>query len=180
MPSARAVARFYPVTWQSDRRRLYQLPLAALLPIRTPHRFFVYHLVIWCAIVRRVFKTRTFARWSRKAPVSDATLCAAAEEMAAGLIDADLGGGVYKKRVAMPGRGKSGGARVLIGTNLGSRWFFMYGFRKNERATIDDRELAALQKAAAVFLAMDQKALDGAVGAGELTEICHEERPHPR
>jgi hypothetical protein len=85
--------------------------------------------------VRRVFKTRTFARWSRKALVPDATLCAAVAEMAAGLIDADLGGSVYKKRVAMPGRGKRGGARVLLGSNLGSRWFFLYGF---ERAH-DDR-----------------------------------------
>jgi len=80
----------------------------------------------------------------------------------------------------MPGRGKSGGPRVLIGSNLGTRWFFLYGFQKNERATIDDKELAALQKAASVFLAMDQRALDGAVGAGELTEICNEEKPNPR
>ena len=60
------------------------------------------------------------------------------EEMADGLVDADLGGGVYKKRVAMPGRGKRGGARVLLGSSLGTRWFFLYGFEKNERATIDD------------------------------------------
>ena len=130
--------------------------------------------------MRRVFKTRTFARWSRKAPVPDATLCAAVVEMSAGLVDADLGGRVYKKRVAMPGRGKSGGSRVLIGSNLGTRWFFLFGFQKHERATIDYRELAALQKAASVFLAMDQRALDGAIGAGELTEICNEEKPNPR
>jgi hypothetical protein len=112
--------------------------------------------------------------------VPDTTLCGAVAEMAAGLVDADLGGGVYKKRVAMPGRGKRGGARVLLGSNLGTRWFFLFGFEKNERATIDDKELAALQKAAAVFLAMDPKVLDAAVVAGELTEICNEEKPNPR
>ena len=110
----------------------------------------------------------------------DVTLCSAVAEMAAGLVDADLGGGVYKKRVAMPGRGKRGGARVLLGSNLGTRWFFLYGFEKNQRATIDDKELAALQKAAAVFLAMDPKALGDAVEAEELTEICNEEKPPSR
>ena len=68
--------------------------------------------------MRRVFKTRTFARWSRKAGLADAALRAAVVEMAAGLIDADLGGRVYKKRVRLPGRGKSGGARTLIATDL--------------------------------------------------------------
>jgi hypothetical protein len=68
--------------------------------------------------VRRVFKTKTFARWSRKAGVPDDALGTAVQEMVAGLIDADLGGHVYKKRVAMPGRGKSGGARVILGTRL--------------------------------------------------------------
>ena len=110
----------------------------------------------------------------------DTTLCVAVTEMAAGLVDADLGGGVYKKRMAMPGRGKRGGARVLLGSNLGTRWFFLYGFEKNERATIDDKELASLQKTAAVFLQMDLELLQRTLEAGELTEICHEEKPNPR
>jgi hypothetical protein len=127
--------------------------------------------------VRRVFKTRTFARWCRKAGLPDATLCAAVTEMAAGLIDADLGGHVYKKRVPVPGRGKRGGARTLVGTNFGDRWFFLFGFEKNERATIDARELAALQKLAAALLAQATTALDRALVEGELTEICNEEEP---
>jgi hypothetical protein len=96
--------------------------------------------------VRQVFKTRSFARWSRKTQVSDLTLRNAIAEMAAGLIDADLGGSVYKKRVPLPGRGKSGGARVLVATRHTNRWFLLYGFGKNEQVNIDDRELAALQK----------------------------------
>jgi hypothetical protein len=97
--------------------------------------------------------------------------------MSAGLIDADLGGGVYKKRVPMPGRGKSGGARTILGSNLGDRWFFLFGFEKNDRATIDARELAALQKLAEALLAMGSTLLDRSVTAGELTEICHEKKP---
>jgi hypothetical protein len=53
---------------------------------------------------RRIFKTRTFARWSRKAGLPDQTLCAAVDDISAGLLDADLGGHVYKKRVPMPRR----------------------------------------------------------------------------
>jgi len=127
---------------------------------------------------RRVFKTRTFARWSRKAGLSDQTLCAAVDEISGGLVDADLGGNVYKKRVPMPGRGKSGGARVLVATRLGERWFFLYGFAKNERATIDDHELAVLQMTAEALLEMEHRSLGRAIQAGELTEICDEEEPH--
>ena len=98
--------------------------------------------------------------------------CVAVTEMAAGLIDADLGGSVYKKRVPTPGRGKRGGARTIIGSNFGDRWFFLFGFEKNDRATIDARELAALQKIAAALLALDTTALDHSVTEGELKEIC--------
>jgi hypothetical protein len=97
--------------------------------------------------------------------------------MSAGLIDADLGGGVYKKRVPMPGRGKRGGARTILGSNLGDRWFFLFGFEKNDRATIDARELAASQKLAKALLAMKAVVLDHSVAAGELMEICHEKKP---
>lgn len=97
--------------------------------------------------------------------------------MAAGLIDADLGGSVYKKRVAMPGRGKRGRARTILGSNLGDRWFFIFGFEKNERATVDARELAALQRIAATLLALDTALLDHSVAEGKLMEICHEEKP---
>lgn len=60
----------------------------------------------------------------RKTELSDHALCVAVIEMAQGLIDADLGGGVVKKRIGMAGRGKSGGARTLIATNRGNKWFF--------------------------------------------------------
>ena len=110
-----------------------------------------------------MFKTRTFARWSRKAQVSDQALRKAIIEMVAGLIDADLGGSVYKKRVPLLGRGKSGGARVLVATKHADRWFLLYGFGKNERANIDDRELVALQKLASALLSMTSVQLEHAV-----------------
>ena len=131
-------------------------------------------------LVRRVFKTRTFKRWSRKSDISDAMLCNAVEEMAQGLIDADLGGRVFKKRIPVAGRGKRGGARTIVGSNLQDRWFFLFGFEKKDRETIDARELGVLQVIAAALLAMEPKLLEKAVVEGELEEICHEEKSPAR
>ncbi len=125
--------------------------------------------------MNRVFKTRQFARWARKAGLTDDALCVAVAEMVDGLIDADLGGGVVKKRVALPGRGKSGGSRTLIATNKGDRWFFVFGFEKNERVNINDKELEALQNTAADLLKLNSDQLDDAVAQEILQEICNDD-----
>ena len=91
--------------------------------------------------------------------------------MANGLIDADLGGHVVKKRVALPGQGKRGGARTIVATKMAGRWFFLFGFRKNERANIDKDELRALQEVAKELLALDDRQLDIALQAGEILEV---------
>jgi hypothetical protein len=122
----------------------------------------------------RVFKTRYFARWMRKTELNDEALCAAVVEMAQGLIDADLGGGVVKKRIGLSGRGKRGGARTLVATNMGNRWFFVYGFEKNDRANIADDELQALKDLAEQLLARTRKQLGEALNDGTLNEICHD------
>lgn len=124
--------------------------------------------------MRRVFKTRHFSRWLRKSEVTDAVLCAAVDEMQAGLIDAELGGDVVKKRVALPGRGKRGGARTLVATRKGTRWFFVFGFEKNERSNVTLTELEALQTLASALLEMSSAQLDTAVEDGTLQEICHD------
>jgi hypothetical protein len=126
--------------------------------------------------MKRVFKTRHFSRWMRKTELTDKSLCRGVQEMARGLIDADLGGGVVKKRVGLAGRGKSGGARTLLATNKGSRWFFVYGFEKNDRANITDDELEALQDIAAQLLGRSSVQLDAAVLDGALQEICHDDK----
>lgn len=119
----------------------------------------------------RVFKTRHFQRWMRKTELTDAALCKAVEEMVVGLIDADLGGSVVKKRVGLAGRGKRSGARTSPPT-MGSRWFFVFGFEKNERDNIEDDELQALKDYAADWLKRTSTQLDNAVADGTLQEIC--------
>ena len=91
--------------------------------------------------------------------------------MAAGLYEADLGGGLLKKRIARPGQGKSGGFRTLAATNKGSRWVFVFGFPKNERSNIDKDEEEALKKLATHLLLLTTQALDKAQRAGELMEV---------
>lgn len=120
----------------------------------------------------------------RKTELSDAALCKAVAEMDQGLIDADLGGGVMKKRVPLPGRGKSGGARTLVATNKGDRWFFLYGFAKNQRDGVSADDLEALQKLAADLLRLSPADLGAQVETGALQEICHDpetkrEKPNP-
>jgi len=124
--------------------------------------------------MRRVFKTRYFIRWMRKTALNDEVLCVAVNEMAQGLIDADLGGGVVKKRVGISGRGKRGGARTLVATNKGNRWFFVYGFEKNDRANISDDELEALKDLAEQLLARTGNQLAEALNDGSLMEICND------
>jgi hypothetical protein len=119
-----------------------------------------------------VYKTRWFARWANKEGLVEASLCAAVGEMAQGLIDADLGGGLAKKRIGRPGQGKSGGYRTLVATNKGNRWVFVFGFPKNERSNIDKDETDALKKLAAHLLQLTTQAVAQAQTAGALIEVC--------
>jgi len=94
--------------------------------------------------------------------------------MASGLIDADLGKGLCKKRVALPGRGKSGSTRTLVATNKGDRWFFLYGFEKNEKSNINKKEKESLQRIAVDFLSLKPDQIKGLIENKELKEICHD------
>ena len=118
-----------------------------------------------------VYKTRWFDRWARKERLSASSLCAAVHEMLHGLVDADLGGGLVKKRIGRPGQGKSGGYRTLVATNMSNRWVFVFGFPKNERSNVDKDETEALKKLAAHLLSLTPQALGKAQSAGELIEV---------
>jgi len=108
----------------------------------------------------------------RKSGLQDADLCDSVAEMEQGLIDADLGGRILKKRVALPGKGRSGSARTLVATNRGDRWFFLYGFKKNERANVTDKELEGFKSFAADLMGRSGAQLDTLASIGELEEIC--------
>jgi hypothetical protein len=119
----------------------------------------------------RVYKTKPFARFQRRERITDATLCSAVADAEAGLVEADLGGGLIKQRVARPGAGKRGGYRTVIAYRTGTRAFFLLGFAKSERANIDDDELAALKRRAAGLLGAADQALDAMISGEDLMEV---------
>jgi hypothetical protein len=119
--------------------------------------------------------TKAFARFARKAELNDEHLCKAVDDADRGLINADLGGGVIKQRIARRGQGKSGGFRVAILYRRGARAFFVHGFAKSERANISQDELAALKELATEMLAYDEAQITRAVVSGPLIEVtCYE------
>lgn len=118
-----------------------------------------------------VFATKTFGRWARRERVSDNSLCEAIAEMARGLADADLGGNLYKKRVAAAGRGKRGSYRTLVAFKRAEKAIFLYGFAKNERGNIDEKESKALKALTKELLGYDNRRLARALKARELREL---------
>ena len=118
-----------------------------------------------------VYKTRQFSRWARKHDMRDKSLCRAAQEMALGLYEADLGGNLFKKRISRSGQGKSGGFRTFVAAKRGSTYFFIYGFAKNVRSNIDKAEEEALKKLASTLLKLALPALTRALRAEEVIEV---------
>lgn len=118
-----------------------------------------------------VFVTKGFARFARKARLTDEALIEAAGDVAAGRADADLGGGVFKQRVARPGAGKSGGFRTIILFKAGGHSFFAHGFAKNEKANVSAKELEALKALAKLYLGFSADEIEAAVVGSALIEV---------
>lgn len=118
-----------------------------------------------------IYATKEFARFARKAGLRALALIDAAEAVASRHWDADLGGGVYKQRIARAGAGKSGGFRTIIVFRVGRHSFFVHGFAKNDKANVSAVELRALKLLASTLLGLDAGALSVAVAAGELIEV---------
>lgn len=106
--------------------------------------------------------------------MTDKALLRAVYEIQQGLVDADLGGGIIKKRIALPGHGKRGSTRTLLATNRGDRWIFVYGFEKNERANIAKNELEALKLLANDLLTLTDSQINDAAQNGAIVEVSHE------
>lgn len=116
-------------------------------------------------------KTRYFSRWARKSKITDAQLQRSAKELDSGLFAADLGGYLYKVRLAGASSGKSSGYRIIIAYRKGDRFLFLYGFAKNERDNIDAKELASLKKLSKDYLSLTAAELEQAIKMGILIEL---------
>ena len=119
----------------------------------------------------RVFKTRAVAKFCRAEGISDNLLIEAIERAERGLIDADLGGGLIKQRVARPGKGRSGGWRTLIGYRAGMRAVFLFGFAKNARENVSPDQVRQLKAAALEVFELTPKELKNRLDAESLLEL---------
>ena len=119
----------------------------------------------------RIYANRWFAKFASREGISDATLVAAIDQANRGLVDADLGGGLIKQRVAREGGGKSGGYRTLVFFRHGERAIFAFGFAKSDKANLNAAELKVYKKAAKIVLALTQAQIDTEVREGRLFEV---------
>jgi hypothetical protein len=118
-----------------------------------------------------IYKLKTFARFARSENISDERLAEAIERAARGVVDADLGGGLIKQRVARKGQGRSGGYRVMIAFRMGDLAVFLFGFAKSAQGNLDERQVNVLRGFAALWLSADAAAIKKAVERGELVEV---------
>ena len=123
----------------------------------------------------RIYKLKGFARFQRKEGIRDAILRKAISSVEAGLVDADIGGGLVKQRLARAGQGKSGGYRTVVAFRRGERAVFLYGFAKNERSNIDAEELGEFRRLARGFFEMSPEQLAMLIADDELIEVSNDE-----
>ena len=119
----------------------------------------------------RVFKNAWFVRFARRSNLTDEQLQTALAQVSQGLIDADLGGGVIKRRIARPGEGKSGGYRTIVLYRHGERAFFVYGYAKSCEANIRPADLVQFRKMATLVLSLSDADLALALRHGVFEEV---------
>jgi hypothetical protein len=124
-----------------------------------------------CKPQTRIYKNRWFAKFASRVGISDAALVAAVEQANRGLVDADLGGGLIKQRVAREGGGKSGGYRTLVFFRHEERAVFAFGFAKSDKANLNAVELRTYKQAAKIVLALTQAQIDIEVREERLCEV---------
>lgn len=122
----------------------------------------------------RIFKNRWFVRFARKERISDNDLRDAILRAMRGSIDADLGGGLIKQRLARRGQGRSGGYRTIIVYRSEDRAIFLFGFSKSNLDNLEPDELSAFKEVARELLNLGDDALAQLIEAGRFTEIDYD------
>jgi hypothetical protein len=123
----------------------------------------------------RVFVTKVFRRFQRKEGIDDDALCEAIARAEAGLVDAELGRGLMKQRVARSGKGRSGGYRTIIAYRIGRRAVFLFGFAKSGQDNISDRDEREVALTGTYIISLDDQSIETIIDGGELWELeCHD------
>jgi hypothetical protein len=123
----------------------------------------------------RIFVNRQFRKFAAQNAIADSALGRAIREISTGLAHANLGGGVYKQRIARKGQGKSGGFRTIIFFRAHKTAFFILGFAKNEQDNLERNEIAGLRDLAGRMLNYDEQTIALALKNGALEEVVCEE-----
>lgn len=124
----------------------------------------------------RIYANRWFAKFAAKEKISDASLADAVHRAESGLVDADLGSGLIKQRIARQGEGKSGGYRSILIFRSGERAIFVFAFAKNDKSNLSAAELRVYRKAAGIMLELDEDKMEAEVKAGRLVEVEDDEQ----
>jgi hypothetical protein len=119
----------------------------------------------------RIFKHKSFHEWAKEEKLSDVVIKKAITEMENGLFEASLGSGLYKKRVAKDGQGKSDSYRTLVAFLVREKAFFVYGFSKNDRSNINEKEKKIYRQLAKYFLGMTESEIQKMLMNGKLYEV---------
>jgi len=119
----------------------------------------------------RIFKNTWFTRFANKEGITDTELKETVDRLEVGQVDADLGGDVYKMRVARACEGKSGGYRVIVFFRSAERTFFVYGFTKSDRANINKGELRGFKKRSKTAFLMTEAQINSRLKDGTLVEV---------
>jgi|SaaInlStandDraft_3_1057020.scaffolds.fasta_scaffold128877_1 hypothetical protein len=127
-----------------------------------------WHILRFCI---KIYKNKSFYKWAKKEGIKDLEIAKAVVEMEQGLIGADLEDICIKKRVPLRNRGKSSGARTLVAYKKSNKAFFLYGFAKNERANISDRDQKALKELGDYYLSLSIRSLSHAIDKRRLFEV---------
>ena len=115
----------------------------------------------------RAFKTAWFSKAAAKVGITDVELCAAFHDLVAGRGD-DLGGGVYKKRLA------ENRHRSIVVAKGGRVWVYAFLFAKQDRANIASDELVAFKKLAALYAKKTDADIATELACNAIVEICND------
>ena len=124
----------------------------------------------------RILKNKPFSQWAKKLKITDKILVTAINEMANGLYEANLGGHIYKKRLPLGHKGKSGGARTIIAFKVNDKAIFIYGFSKGQKSNITKKEEEGLKDLAKVYFGYDENQINKAIKSGVLIEVNTNEK----
>ena len=118
--------------------------------------------------------TKKFGKWAKKNKLPPQNLAKSLTEVIDGTFEANLGGHIFKKRVAKSGEGKRGSFRTIICFKQSDRVVYLHGFSKNSKENISDKEFQSLKELAAILLNMNDEELQIAISSGVLMEVNNE------